>query len=157
MVGVGGELWRPTYPTSLFTQGYLHPVAQDFVQMAFEYLKAIWTLCSLHGPPLPVLVHPHSKKSASLCSDRTFHVSVCACCFSYCHWTPPKEVGPVFFGRYHPFRYLYTVMRFSQAFSPLEREYVPFCLVYKHNPCYKHYPKHSLNRYLPRSNQREEP
>lgn len=51
----------------------------------------------------------------------------------------------------YPFRYLCTMMRLSQAFSSPEREHVSFCLVYKHNPCYKHYPKHSVDSYLPHS------
>lgn len=62
MVGARKEPWRSTYPTSLFTQGCLDPIAQDFVPMAFEYLKAIWTHYNLPGPPLPVFGHPHSKK-----------------------------------------------------------------------------------------------
>ena len=42
-------------------QGPLEPVAQEFVQMAFEYLQE-WKLHNLHGKPVPGLSHPHSEK-----------------------------------------------------------------------------------------------
>ena len=39
MVQVGRDLWRLSGLTPLLKQGHLEPVAQDHVQMAFEYLQ----------------------------------------------------------------------------------------------------------------------
>lgn len=86
---VGRELGRSTYPTSLFTQGYLHPVAQDFVQMPFAYLKAFWTLYNLSRPLLPVLGHPHSKKV--LPYARTEHSRFQFVPVASCSWAPLKR------------------------------------------------------------------
>jgi len=61
-VEVGRELWRSSGPTSLLNQGCLEPVAQDHVQVAFEYLQG-WTLCNLPGEPVPGLSHFHSEKT----------------------------------------------------------------------------------------------
>lgn len=46
MADVGRELWKSSGPISLLDQGLLKPVAQDHIQMAFEYLQA-WRLCNL--------------------------------------------------------------------------------------------------------------
>ena len=43
MVEVGRDLWRSSGPNPLLKQGHLEPVAQDHVQMAFEYLQG-WIL-----------------------------------------------------------------------------------------------------------------
>lgn len=43
MGNVGRELWKSSGPISLLTQGLLEPVAQDHIQMAFDYLQA-WRL-----------------------------------------------------------------------------------------------------------------
>ena len=61
MVEVGRDLWRSFGPTPLLKQGHVEGVAQDCVQMAFEYLQG-WRLHNLSGQPVPVLSHPHSEK-----------------------------------------------------------------------------------------------
>jgi len=61
MVDIGRDLWRSFGPTALLKQGHLEQVAQDHVQMAFEYLQA-GRIHNLPGQPLPVLGHPHNKK-----------------------------------------------------------------------------------------------
>lgn len=61
MVEVGRDLWRSSCPALLLKQGHLEPVAQDHVQMAFEYLQG-WRLDNFSGQPVPVLGHPYSEK-----------------------------------------------------------------------------------------------
>jgi len=39
MVGVGRDLWGSSSPMPLPKQGHLEQVAQDFMQMGFEYLQ----------------------------------------------------------------------------------------------------------------------
>ena len=39
LVEVGKDLWRSSGPTPLLEQGHLELVAQDHIQMAFEYLQ----------------------------------------------------------------------------------------------------------------------
>ena len=60
LVEVGQDLWTSSGPTPLLRQGHLEPVAQDRVQVAFEYLQG-GRLHNLSGQPVPVLSHPHSK------------------------------------------------------------------------------------------------
>lgn len=52
--------WKAPLEVSWSKQGRPEMVAQDHVQMAFDYLQA-WTLHNLCGQPVPVLRHPHSK------------------------------------------------------------------------------------------------
>lgn len=49
------------WPNPLLKQGHLGPVAQDYVQMVFEYLQGR-RLYNHSGQPVPVLSHPHSTK-----------------------------------------------------------------------------------------------
>ena len=60
MAEVRRDLWRSSGPTLLLKQGHLELVAQDYIQMAFEYLQQ-WRLRNLSGQPMTVLCHPHSK------------------------------------------------------------------------------------------------
>jgi len=51
MFRVGRDLWGSSSPTPLPKQGHLEQVAQDLIQMGFEYpLKEIpqplWAICS---------------------------------------------------------------------------------------------------------------
>jgi len=46
MVAAGTDLWRSPYPNPQLKQGHLGAVAQDHVQVAFEYLQR-WRL---HNP-----------------------------------------------------------------------------------------------------------
>lgn len=39
MADVGRDLWKPSGPTPLLKQGNLDLVAQDHVQLAFEFLQ----------------------------------------------------------------------------------------------------------------------
>lgn len=55
------DLWRSAGPTPLVKQAHLEPVAQDHLQMAFEYLQR-WRLRHISGQAVPVLSHPHSEK-----------------------------------------------------------------------------------------------
>jgi len=48
VVEVGRDLQRSSGPTLLLKQGHLKPVAQDCVQVAFEYLQG-WRLHNLSG------------------------------------------------------------------------------------------------------------
>ena len=57
----GGDLWRSSGPTPVLKQGHLEQVAQDCIQMAFQYLQG-WRLHNLSGQPVPVLGHSPSKK-----------------------------------------------------------------------------------------------
>jgi len=61
MVGVGRDLWGSPSSTSLPKQGHLDQVAQDLVQVGFEYLQRR-RLHNLPGQPVPVLHHPQSKE-----------------------------------------------------------------------------------------------
>ena len=60
-VEVGSDLWSASGPTPLLRQGHLDPVAQDCVQMAFEYLQGR-SLCILLGQPIPALRHRCSQR-----------------------------------------------------------------------------------------------
>lgn len=62
MADVGRELWKSSGPISLLKQGFLEPVAQDHIQLAFECLQAR-RLCNLSGQLPPVLRHPHGEKA----------------------------------------------------------------------------------------------
>lgn len=77
MLGVGGKLCRPTYLTSLFTQGYLHPIAQDFVLLAFEPLKAIWMLYNSLGYHCQCLVTLMVKKCFLFLRQNLLCFSLC--------------------------------------------------------------------------------
>ena len=56
MAETGKDLWRTSGPNLLLKQ-----VAQDRVQMAFEYLQG-GRLHNLPGQLVPVLSHPHREK-----------------------------------------------------------------------------------------------
>jgi len=60
MVEVRRDLWGSSGPISLVKGVHLELIAQDRVQMAFEYLQR-WQLHNLSGQPVPLLSHPHSK------------------------------------------------------------------------------------------------
>jgi len=51
-------------PTLLLKQGHLELVVHDNVWIAFKYLQR-GRLHNLSEQPMPVLSHPHSKKSVS--------------------------------------------------------------------------------------------
>lgn len=61
MAGVKRDLWRSPSPTTLLKQGSLEQVAQNHVQIAFEYLQG-WKLQNLPGQHVPMLSHPHTEK-----------------------------------------------------------------------------------------------
>lgn len=65
---------------SLLQQGHLDQVAQDCVQMVFDYFSG-GKLPNLSGEPVPVL--HHSEKSVSWHLYGTFCVSVCASCLTF--------------------------------------------------------------------------
>jgi len=58
---VGRHIWRSSGPSTLLKQGHLEPVAQDHIQMAFEYLQG-WKLHNPLGQPVPVFSNPRRKK-----------------------------------------------------------------------------------------------
>jgi len=61
MFGVGRDLWGSSSPTVLPKQGHLEQVAQDFVQVDFEYLQRR-SLHNVPGQPVPVLCHSQDKE-----------------------------------------------------------------------------------------------
>ena len=65
LVEVCRDLSRSCSPTPMLKQGQLEQVAQDHVQLGFEYLHW-WRLRSLSGQPMPVFYHPHRKKVFSV-------------------------------------------------------------------------------------------
>lgn len=77
MAEIEGNFWRSSGPNPLRRQSQLEPVAQDQVQMAFEYLK-VWRLCNISGQPLPMIGHPRSKKVLPDVPTDPPVVSVCA-------------------------------------------------------------------------------
>lgn len=83
-------LWRSSCPNPQLKQGHLQPVAQDCVQISFEYL---WgrRLHSLPGWAVAMLGQSQSRKSVFWCSDRASCVLLCACCFLPCHWAYLKS------------------------------------------------------------------
>lgn len=64
VVEVGRDVRRSCGPTRLVKQDHPEMVAQDRAQVAFERLRG-WRLHSIPGHPVPVLGHPHCKKSVS--------------------------------------------------------------------------------------------
>jgi len=61
MVGVGRDLWGSPSPTLLPKQGLLEQVAQELVQVGFEYLQRR-RIHNLSGQPAPVLCYPQSEE-----------------------------------------------------------------------------------------------
>jgi len=61
MVDVEGTSGGHLVPTPLLKQGYLKPVAQGYVQMAFEYLQR-GRVCKLPGEPVPVFGYSYSRE-----------------------------------------------------------------------------------------------
>jgi len=61
MVGVGRDLCGSSSPTPLPKQGHVEQVAQDLVQVGFEYLQRR-RLHNPSGQPVPVLCHPQTKE-----------------------------------------------------------------------------------------------
>jgi len=59
MVKVGSDLWSWSCSTPLLKHGHLKQVAQDHVQMAFEYLQG-WRFQSLCGQTVLMFFYPHS-------------------------------------------------------------------------------------------------
>lgn len=59
------ELWGSSGPASQLKEGLPELVAQDYVQMAFEYLQG-WRLQSPSGQPLPALKYKHYMELKSL-------------------------------------------------------------------------------------------
>jgi len=82
MTEVGRDLWRSSCPTPLLKQKHLQQIAQDDVQLAFEYLQGR-KLHNLPGQPVPVLSHSHIQAKPPVS-----WAPVCAHCFLSCHWTP---------------------------------------------------------------------
>lgn len=39
IIEVGRDLWRSSGPNPLLKQGHAEPIAQDYVQIPFEYLR----------------------------------------------------------------------------------------------------------------------
>lgn len=79
------EWLRLGRPLEVFLrQGYLEPIAQDYIQMASECLQG-WRVQNLPGKSLPVLAHHYSKR-VSWCSEENCCVSVCAHCLWSCYW-----------------------------------------------------------------------
>jgi len=96
LIEVGRDIWGLSCPTSLLKKGHLKPVAQDHVQMAFEYLQG-WRLHNISGQPVPVLGHPHSEKVFPDVQRQppVFQfVPVASCLVTRHHW---KESGSVLF------------------------------------------------------------
>lgn len=62
MFAVGRDLWRSSHANPLLRQGHLQPVAQNHIQMAFQYVQG-WRLHILHEQPMAVLGPPHSEKA----------------------------------------------------------------------------------------------
>jgi len=60
MVGVARDLWRSSSPTTLLKQFHLEQVAQDLVQVGFEYLQRR-RLHNPSGQPVPVHCRPQCK------------------------------------------------------------------------------------------------
>jgi len=111
---LGKDLWRPSGPTPLLKQGHLEPVAQDHLQMAFEYPQG-WRLHRLSGQPVPGLGHPHSE---TVFPDiQTSHVSACVSFLWSWHWAI-TEMSLVPSSLQRPFRYVYTLMRSALLPNP---------------------------------------
>jgi len=53
---VGRDLWRSSCPTPLLKQDHLEWLAQDHVQMAYQYLQG-WRLLNLSGKPVSALTY----------------------------------------------------------------------------------------------------
>jgi len=60
MVGVGKYLWRSSGPASILKLCHLELVAQDCVQVVFEYLQEE-RFHNLLGQPVPMFDHCHSR------------------------------------------------------------------------------------------------
>lgn len=61
MIETGRELWGSSGPILLFKHSHLELIAQDYIQMLFEYLQG-GRLQNLPWQPVPVLSHHHIKK-----------------------------------------------------------------------------------------------
>jgi len=59
MVGVGRDLCRSSSTTTLPKHGHLDQVAQDLVQVGFEYVQKK-RLHNTSGQPVPAFCHPQS-------------------------------------------------------------------------------------------------
>ena len=90
MVEVARGLCGSSSPTPLPKQGHLEQIAQDLIQVHFEYLQRR-RLHNLSGQPVLMLRHPQSEDSRS---DGTSYASVCAHYPLSCHWAPLKRVWP---------------------------------------------------------------
>lgn len=62
VVGIERDGYRLSGPTTLAKQGQLVPVAEDKLQMSFEYLKGV-RLYKVPGQLILRLTHPHSQKA----------------------------------------------------------------------------------------------
>ena len=60
MVGLGRDLCGSSNPVPLPKHGHLEQVAQNLVQVGFEYLQRR-RIHSLPGQPVPVLRHPQRE------------------------------------------------------------------------------------------------
>lgn len=95
MVEVGRDLWKSFSLNLLLRKGYLEPVAQEHVQVAFGDLRRR-RLPSLSQQPLLSYLH---KESISQWSGGTSCVSVCTPCLLSCHWAPLMEPGSILFAK----------------------------------------------------------
>lgn len=75
MVEVGKDLWRSSSATTPVKQGRLADVAQDHIQVGFEYFQRR-RLHNLFGQPVPALCHPYSKEVSSHIQPK---LPVCQC------------------------------------------------------------------------------
>ena len=140
MAEVGRDLWRSSSPTPLPKQGHLERIAQDCVQMAFEYLQG-WRLHKVCGQPVPLLGHPHSEKVFPHVQEEppVFHfVPIASCPVTGHLW---KEAGSVFLSPSLQI-FMYTD-KFPPEGSLLQAEQSllsqPFSIeemfLYLHHPC----------------------
>ena len=60
MVDIGRDHWMSSGPASLFKHRHLGQLDQDYLQMAFKYVKDFFHIIS--GQSVPVLYHLHSTK-----------------------------------------------------------------------------------------------
>lgn len=89
---VGRNLWRSSTPTPPAKEDSLQHVAQESLQMGFEYLQRR-RFHNLSGQPVPVLCHPHSNKVLlHICRDLPMFQLVPNCPIAQHHWEVP---GPL--------------------------------------------------------------
>ena len=112
MEGTSGGPLVQSFPPK---RGESEQAAQDHAQLGFEYVQ-IWRLHHLSWQPVPVLGHPHSKKT---CFPRSRGNLLCFSLFPSLMvpsvGTSVKSQAP--FSLHPPFMSLYTLMRSPWALS----------------------------------------